>query len=240
MGESDMMAFFLEDVLDMLQTWESECLALEKDSSNPDFNELFRIAHNIKGSSKMVDLGKFGEFIHRVEDVIDLLRKKQIDFNLTHVELFLDVHSFVESWLEGLSRDKNYFPIDEGLDARISAIKNSVGMKAPASDNTHLQAAPFHLEDHGDKIENQQGAKVMDIVIDKNLTIANMSEILKENKFEKGKSYMVKIQSEVLDTAGAQYLISLKKTKDLNISFKITNRESLDTLARLGLEGMVL
>jgi len=239
MGESDMMAFFLEDVLDMLQTWESECLALEKDSKNPDFNELFRIAHNIKGSSKMVDLGKFGDFIHRVEDVIDLLRKKQIDFNLTHVELFLDVHSFVESWLEGLSRDKNFFPVDAGLEHRISAIKNTANIKISTPESSHHQANTPDPTDHDDIIANEQG-DVMEIIIHKNLTIANMSEILQENKFEKGKTYTVVIESEVLDTAGIQYLISLKKTRDMQVNFKITKRESLDTLARLGLEGMVL
>jgi len=239
MGESDMMAFFLEDVLDMLQTWESECLALEKDSSNPDFNELFRIAHNIKGSSKMVDLGKFGEFIHRVEDVIDLLRKKQINFNLTHVELFLDVHSFVESWLEGLSRDKNYLPVDEGLEQRISTIKNSASIKSPVSEQVNNPANLPHPIEHGENITKEQ-EDAMEIFIKKNLTIANMSEIIQETKFEKGKTYVVVIESEVLDTAGIQYLISLKKSKDIQVNFKITNRESLDTLARLGLEGMVL
>jgi len=239
MGESDMMAFFLEDVLDMLQTWESECLALEKDSNNPDFNELFRIAHNIKGSSKMVDLGKFGDFIHRVEDVIDLLRKKQIDFNLTHVELFLDVHSFIESWLEGLSRDKSFFPVDEGLEHRISAIKNTVNIKISTPENTNNQATTPDPIDQNDQIANEQG-EAMEIIIHKNLTIANMSEILQENKFEKGETYLVVIESDVLDTAGIQYLISLKKTKDIQVNFKITKRESLDTLARLGLEGMVL
>ena len=234
-----MMAFFLEDVLDMLQTWESECLALEKDSNNPDFNELFRIAHNIKGSSKMVDLGKFGDFIHRVEDVIDLLRKKQIDFNLTHVELFLDVHSFIESWLEGLSRDKSFFPVDEGLEHRISAIKNTVNIKISTPENTNNQATTPDPIDQNDQIANEQG-EAMEIIIHKNLTIANMSEILQENKFEKGETYLVVIESDVLDTAGIQYLISLKKTKDIQVNFKITKRESLDTLARLGLEGMVL
>ena len=239
MGESDMMAFFLEDVLDMLQTWESECLALEKDSSNPDFNELFRIAHNIKGSSKMVDLGKFGDFIHRVEDVIDLLRKKQINFNLTHVELFLDVHSFVESWLEGLSRDKTFFPVNTGLEQRISAIKGTANIKSSTLESSNNKTSPPNPTDLGDNMTKEQG-DAMEFIINKNLTIANMSEIMQENKFEKGKTYTVVIESEVLDTAGIQYLISLKKTKGLQVNFKITKRESLDTLARLGLEGMVL
>ena len=219
-------------------------MALEKDSNNPDFNELFRIAHNIKGSSKMVDLGKFGDFIHRVEDVIDLLRKKQIDFNLTHVELFLDVHSFVESWLEGLSRDKNFFPVDAGLEQRISTIKDTANIKSSTLEGSNNQAITSNPTepaptDHGDEKINKQ-EDTMEIIINKNLTIANMSEIMQENKFEKGKTYKVVIESEVLDTAGIQYLISLKKTKDIQVNFKITKRESLDTLARLGLEGMVL
>ncbi|MEF2113266.1 MULTISPECIES: Hpt domain-containing protein [Clostridium] len=82
-----MMQLYMEETEDMLQRAEECIIRLEMEYSDLDVNELFRIAHTIKGSSHMVGYEKIGNLMHKVEDMLDCARNGSIIFDQSIVSL---------------------------------------------------------------------------------------------------------------------------------------------------------
>ena len=95
----ELVGFFCDEALDLLNRWEALALELEKDPSTSKFDELFRIAHNLKGSSRSVGLDAFGNFIHHVEDGITLLKTGKIAFQPDFTIELLKVQAFIVQWV---------------------------------------------------------------------------------------------------------------------------------------------
>ena len=60
-----MIESYMEETEDMLQRAEECIIRLEMEYSDLDVNELFRIAHTIKGSSYMVGYEDIGKIMHK-------------------------------------------------------------------------------------------------------------------------------------------------------------------------------
>lgn len=70
---------FLQEAAEHLQNLNSGLLELEKDPNNQEvIEELFREAHTLKGSSRMVGLEEIGAISHKLEDVMGLLKKANL------------------------------------------------------------------------------------------------------------------------------------------------------------------
>jgi len=82
-----MLQFYMEDTEDMLQKAEECLIRLETEYSSSDVNELFRIAHTIKGSSHMVGYEDIGNLMHKIEDMLDCVRSGSIMFDPSVVSL---------------------------------------------------------------------------------------------------------------------------------------------------------
>ncbi|WP_278277893.1 Hpt domain-containing protein [Acetobacterium bakii] len=82
-----MIQLYLEETEDMLQKAEECMIRLEVEYSGADINELFRIAHTIKGSSHMVGYVDVGNLMHKIEDMLDCARNGSILFEQSIVSL---------------------------------------------------------------------------------------------------------------------------------------------------------
>jgi two-component system chemotaxis sensor kinase CheA len=107
MSEKDpeLVNFFLDEASDFLSHWEKICLELEAGPSLELFNALFRIAHNLKGSSRSVGLLELGEFVHKVEDVIVSVRDGKAEFKKSVLAMFFDAQTLLNAMLEALRND---------------------------------------------------------------------------------------------------------------------------------------
>jgi two-component system chemotaxis sensor kinase CheA len=72
---------YLEETEEMLQKAEECLIRLETDYSSDDINALFRIFHSIKGSSQMIGYDDIGNLTHKMEDMLDIVRKGRIDLD---------------------------------------------------------------------------------------------------------------------------------------------------------------
>jgi len=77
----------MEEAEDMLQKAEECLIRLEMEYSAADVNEMFRIAHTIKGSSHMVGYEDIGNIMHRIEDLLDCTRNGTVLFDQSIVSL---------------------------------------------------------------------------------------------------------------------------------------------------------
>lgn len=95
-----MIQSYMEETEDMLQKAEECIIRLEKEYSPVDVNELFRIAHTIKGSSHMVGYEDIGNIMHKIEDMLDGARNGSILFDQSIVSLCFEGLDIVKKMLQ--------------------------------------------------------------------------------------------------------------------------------------------
>lgn len=75
MDTSQYMSMFLEEAMDNLQTLNESLLQLEQEPHNIDkVNEIFRVAHTLKGMAATMGFNEVGELTHKMEDVLSRFR----------------------------------------------------------------------------------------------------------------------------------------------------------------------
>ena len=94
-----MIQFYMEETEDMVQKAEECIIRLETEYSSADVNELFRIAHTIKGSSYMVGYEDIGNIMHKIEDMLDCARNGSILFDQSIVSLCFESIDLVKKML---------------------------------------------------------------------------------------------------------------------------------------------
>ncbi len=243
MLDADTLVFFTEEVLEMLPNWEKECLKLEEDMSNPEYDALFRLAHNIKGSSKMVGLDSMGDVVHHAEDIINFLRDGTLKLQTNHVNLFLDVHSLLCDWIDNLGEDPSYSPDVSSLQTKMDEIKESAN--APAAQ----EPGESETSDNKKKIETlesrlgqlkEQSEVVHEYSIEEDLIIENMEGVISKIELDPDGKCLIELLGTEIDTAGIQYLLMLKKFYGERLSINCDNSNVIEACGWLGAEKVLL
>jgi two-component system chemotaxis sensor kinase CheA len=91
---------YLTDAREGFQTVNNALLALEKDFTRIDLiDEIFRVVHTLKSSSKMLEFSEIAEFGHMCEDFIDNLRKHEIPLNQNAIALLFEITDTLETMI---------------------------------------------------------------------------------------------------------------------------------------------
>jgi two-component system chemotaxis sensor kinase CheA len=131
----EMTQLFCAETHDQLERLLAILLHLEADpgEQNANINEMFRIAHNIKGSSGMMGLNDLKELMHTVENMFDGVRKESIQLDNEKIDLLLNLSRQVMAYIEtGNWQETNPF-----ADWK-TVIQDAV--KAPAGENEIKEA----------------------------------------------------------------------------------------------------
>lgn len=79
MDTSQYMSMFLEESMENLQTLNESLLQLEQQPENIEkLNEIFRVAHTIKGMAATMGFSQMAELTHKMEDVLSKFREGQL------------------------------------------------------------------------------------------------------------------------------------------------------------------
>jgi two-component system chemotaxis sensor kinase CheA len=79
MDTSQYLSMFLEESMDNLQNLNESLLQLEQEPSNIDkLNEIFRVAHTIKGMAATMGFSVMAELTHKMEDVLSKFRNGEL------------------------------------------------------------------------------------------------------------------------------------------------------------------
>jgi len=81
MDQDELIAVFVEESIQHLESIEPDLLAMEKDINHIDpeiVNGIFRAVHSIKGASGFFGLQKIGNLSHIMENLLSLLREEKI------------------------------------------------------------------------------------------------------------------------------------------------------------------
>lgn len=83
---------------------EAERLLLELDIENPvaeDLNAIFRAAHSIKGGAATFGMTDMTEITHVLENLLDRIRKNEMQLKAEHVDVFLAAKDILKMQLDG-------------------------------------------------------------------------------------------------------------------------------------------
>ena len=104
--EKEVKLDFLAEALQLLDDAEQAFLALESDKNNSNLmNEIFRLAHNLKGTSRAVGFGDVAEFTHEMENLILQLKEGRIEISDQVVTLLLECNDRVSVMIKMLNLD---------------------------------------------------------------------------------------------------------------------------------------
>ncbi len=111
--EKELKLGFLEEASQLLADAEQCFLALESNPQDgPMLDKIFRLAHNLKGSSKAVGFEDIGVFTHRFESFLLKVKNGEIPVTSSVISLLLVCNDHIRSMVDTLKGD---------LDARIDS-----------------------------------------------------------------------------------------------------------------------
>ncbi len=101
------IAQFLSEAKEHLIKLNDDLLELEKNPDDKDtINRVFRSAHTIKGSSKMMKLNAISDVAHKLEDALDALRQKKIRHSQEISDLYFKGVDTISGMLEIVASGK--------------------------------------------------------------------------------------------------------------------------------------
>lgn len=132
--EKEVKLDFLTEALQLLDDSEQAFLALEGDKNNADLmNQIFRLAHNLKGTSRAVGFGDVAEFTHEMENLILQLKEGRLEITDAIVSLLLECNDHVSVMIRMLNMDLNSrFDSKEIIEKIQSALSGNLASAAPA------------------------------------------------------------------------------------------------------------
>lgn len=115
MDTSQYMSMFLEESMDNLQTLNDSLLQLEQEPNDIDkLNEIFRVAHTIKGMAATMGFNQMAELTHKMEDVLSEFRDGQLKVTEKVVTVLFKCLDTLEQMVNNISDGvEDETPIDE-------------------------------------------------------------------------------------------------------------------------------
>jgi two-component system chemotaxis sensor kinase CheA len=146
--EKELKLDFLEEATQLMESTEQAFLQLENDMHNKELiDEIFRFAHNLKGTSRAVGFGVVAEFTHEVENLILKIKQDEIELNDSVVSVLLECNDHITVMIGDLKDDFDKTFESEEL---IAKIIQAVGGDLVVAEEVvaEVEAAPV-VEDDG-------------------------------------------------------------------------------------------
>ncbi len=146
--EREMKVCFLDEASQLLEDAEQNFMALE---ASPDdikvVENLFRLAHNLKGGARAVGFSEMAEFTHVLESLLLKLKNREILVHPSTVTLLLECNDHLKNSIQSLRADFDYKIDSKDLLAKITS-----QMENPASAAAESVAQPTSNESPGESL----------------------------------------------------------------------------------------
>ncbi len=96
------MQEFISGSLEMLESAEQAAITWEREGGSQALNEIFRVAHNIKGDADFVGLKDLTVFAHAFESLLENLRQKRLTRSAAIVDRVLKSLDYIQTCIRAL------------------------------------------------------------------------------------------------------------------------------------------
>ncbi|SKA72743.1 two-component system, chemotaxis family, sensor kinase CheA [Clostridium sp. USBA 49] len=108
MDTSQYLSMFLEESMDNLQALNESLLQLEQEPNDIDkLNEIFRIAHTIKGMAATMGYNVMAELTHKMEDVLEEFRNGKLKVTQNVVTVLFQCLDTLETMVNSISEGED-------------------------------------------------------------------------------------------------------------------------------------
>jgi two-component system chemotaxis sensor kinase CheA len=136
MDMNQYLDIFVEESREHLQLLNESLLELEKDIKNKEvLNEIFRVAHTLKGMAGTMGYTKMQHLTHAMEDVLDALRNDRIVVDSDMVDVLFQCLDALETYVNTIAAtaqegSESFSDIVDSLKAILGADPSSAGKSA--------------------------------------------------------------------------------------------------------------
>ncbi|AAO36264.1 chemotaxis protein CheA [Clostridium tetani] len=200
MDTSQYMSMFLEEAMENLQTLNDSLLQLEQEPEDSDkLNEIFRVAHTLKGMSATMGFNEIAELTHKMEDVLSEFRDGELKVTENVVTVLFKCLDTLEQMVNNIADDIDEEISIEGIISELQDIKKS-------SEKGDIKEKA--IEEHKDKIALNSDSDLNLNEYDKN--------IMKQAKNKGYNTYIIKvILSENTLLKSARAFLIFKSLEDV-------------------------
>lgn len=227
MVDVDFLPIFLDEAAETLERWEAACLKLENSPDAAVLDELFRSAHNIKGSSRSVGLLQFGDLVHKAEDVITRLKSQELKPSPNVISVMLDCQKTLIDWVDCLRSDPSHLPSVMDIEKRLAEFQKNSSEK-----DTHSQGFAIFDEPVEDIAHESKPANLGEILMESgHVTQENLDASLTQQRRKRGEVLFENgaVSSEAVQQAlESQRLSGQKPDETIRISL-----QKFDSVIRL-------
>lgn len=108
MDTSQYLSMFLEESMDNLQTLNECLLILEQEPNDKEkLNEIFRVAHTIKGMAATMGYNTIAELTHKMEDVLSNFREGKLNVTPKVVTVLFKCLDTLENMIDNIAEDND-------------------------------------------------------------------------------------------------------------------------------------
>ncbi|MEG0773004.1 chemotaxis protein CheA [Clostridium sp.] len=142
MDTSQYLSMFLEESSDNLQTLNECLLALESDPGDGEkLNEIFRVAHTIKGMAATMGYTKMAELTHKMEDVLSNFREGKLKVTHNVVTVLFKCLDTLEAMVDSITQGNNG---DMAIDKIVHSLESIAD--GEEIENLNIKEAEVNLE----------------------------------------------------------------------------------------------
>nr|MCK4378892.1 Hpt domain-containing protein [Deltaproteobacteria bacterium] len=119
MMDDETLQMYVEEAGEHLEDIESDLLTIEQDGADLDeelVNKVFRAAHSIKGGAGFLGLTAIKELSHKIENILDMVRNRQMVPTPDIVNVVLLAFDYLNQMLKNVSAS-NEMDIAEHIEA---------------------------------------------------------------------------------------------------------------------------
>ena len=163
MDTSQYMSMFIEESLDNLQTLNESLLELEQNPEDIDkVNEIFRVAHTIKGMAATMGFTDLAELTHKMEDVLSEFREGELKVTSDVVTVLFDCLDTLEKMVDNVQEGSDEKVDIEEIMAKLAEIKengNNPAGSDSASEETNSEEDDIDLNQYDTSVIRQAKEK---------------------------------------------------------------------------------
>ncbi|MBU3088648.1 chemotaxis protein CheA [Clostridium gasigenes] len=206
MDTSQYMNMFLEESMDNLQTLNEALLYLEQSPHDVDkLNEIFRVAHTIKGMAATMGFSDIAELTHKMEDVLSKFREGKLKVTEYVVTILFECLDTLEKMVNNIENGN-----DEAID--IKTVMESLDKIANEGNDKPEEVIEETIEKNIKEDLNEYDISVAKQAVESGMNVINVNITLSQNTILKSARAFLIVQE--LEAQG-EILKSIPSTEDI-------------------------
>ncbi|NFN92734.1 chemotaxis protein CheA [Clostridium botulinum] len=236
MDTSQYMTMFLEESLDNLQTLNESLLDLEQNPEDNDkVNEIFRVAHTIKGMAATMGFNDVAELTHKMEDVLAKFRDGELKVTQEVVTVLFDCLDTLERMIDNIQSSS-----EESIDIEdiIKSLENIAIEKEAKNVEDSIEIQNKDLDDTESSFElNQYDLSVIKQAKEKEFNVVEVKiKISKNTLLKSARAFLIvkdlEDHGEILKSKPSTEEIENEEF-DLDLSFILVTHNTLEEITNV-------